>query len=180
MPASMLSPAPIVLRAPPGSRQTARSPRLLPARRLPRAERQDDDVAAALFDNLLRRALARVRCGFLARQILQLAQARFQQMDAAAGLFERGAGSVQNQLFAERLGEGRYPRVEIVRHAERQTTAGDNVICLRRPQRQLVETALLDPLQISGPGRIKRNWLPVARSSTARLSRVKPVIATAS
>src|ERR1700758_3905208 len=65
-------------------------------------------------------------------------------MDVAAGLFERGAGSIQNQPFAERLGEGRYLRVKIVRHAERQTTAGNNIICFARPPRQLVETVLLD------------------------------------
>ena len=68
------------------------------------AERQHHDFAAALFDDLARRLFL---IGFGADlppgQILQLAQARLQHIDAAARLFERRAGGIENQPLAKRL-----------------------------------------------------------------------------
>ena len=78
MPASMLSPAPIVLRAATGIAAKRSHPLRCCQQGAFLAERQDDDVAAALFDDLLRRAfLLALGADFSPDQILQLAQARF-------------------------------------------------------------------------------------------------------
>ena len=80
----------------------------------------------------------------------------------------KAAQQTENEPHAERFGEGRHPCIKIIGHAEWQTAAGDDVVCLRRRTANR-GSGSGQSAKFSGPGRIQRNGFLLSRSSTARL-----------
>ncbi len=116
MPASMLSPAPTVLLASTGTAAKRSHSSRGHQQCTLRAKRQHDDLAAALLDYFARGFFLLERgADFSSYQILQLPQARLQQVDPVAGLLQRGAGGIQHQSLAQLLREPSHSGIEIVR-----------------------------------------------------------------
>ena len=140
----MLSPAPTVLRASTGMAGTRALSSRLDKQGTAGTERQNDDLGAALRDHLAgRRFLVARAADFSSDKFLEFAQARLQQIDPLAGLLQRGAGGVEHQPLAVPFRQRCDAPIEIVGNAERQTAAGDDIVCPRRRGRERVEAALL-------------------------------------
>jgi hypothetical protein len=95
-----------------GLRQSART-RCARHQRTFRAERNNHDLATALFDELARRALLVAwRADPVLGQLRELAEARLHQIDAETGLLERSAEGIEDKTRSLRPGEFANPPID--------------------------------------------------------------------